>query len=230
MSEALFPKKVKCPLCNNSFSTMKVKRNACIVDKKDEDFCIHYKSYNPTFYEIFVCPFCGYSASESSFNQLTPAESKTLKDAFSGFNVARSFCGERNINDAIDSYKLALYTSKSKRARESIIAGICLRIAWLYRVAEDEKERTFLEYALNNYKNAYYSERFPIGNFDEITLQYLIGELLRRVGKFEEAVSWFSKAVANPLKNINPRIEKIAREQWGLAKEQLREIKNGETL
>ncbi|MFZ5351608.1 MAG: DUF2225 domain-containing protein [Bacillota bacterium] len=230
MSEALYEKEIKCPICNNKFKTMKVRKNACIVDKKDSDFCTHYKNHNPIFYEIFVCPFCGYSASESSFEDLTKNEVQRLKEVFSGFRVSRSFCDERNISDAIDSFKLALYTSKSKEAKDSIIAGTCLKIAWLYRYLGDAKERTFIEYALENYVKAYNVEDFPIGSFDEITMQYIMGELSRRLGKYDDAILWLSKAVSNPERSKNPRIEKMAREQWALAKEEYKKVKKTETL
>jgi hypothetical protein len=49
---------------------------------------------------------------------------------------------------------------------------------------------------------------------------YLLGELSRRLGKYNDAIRWFGKAVTSPEKGENPRIEKLAREQWILAKEQ----------
>jgi len=79
-----------------------------------------------------------------------------------------------------------------------------------------------LQYALQNYMEAFDKEELPIGNLNEISMMYLLGELSRRVGKFNEAIVWFGKAVASPERRENPRIEKLTREQWVLAKEQYR--------
>ncbi|MGB7604606.1 MAG: DUF2225 domain-containing protein [Lutisporaceae bacterium] len=220
MSNVLYEKEVKCPICNNHFSSKKLRLSACVVDKRDEDFCVYYKNYNPMYYEIFVCPYCGYAASENSFDNLTLIELNKIKEILSGKTVARSFCNERNISDAIDSFKLALFIASSRDSKNSIVAGICLKLAWLYRELQDEKERAFLQYALENYSIAYDKEEMPIGNLDEISIQYLLGELSRRLKKFKDAVFWFNKAVNNPQRVTNPRIEKLAREQWIVVKEQ----------
>lgn len=220
MRQGLYEKEIKCPVCNNTFNTLKTRTNATFVLKKDEDFCTHYKDINPMFYEIYVCPNCGYSASENSFDNLSASELSALKDSFSGRQVNRSFCEERSINDAIDSFKLALFTAKVKRAKDSIIAGICLKIAWLYRMDEDEKELQFLNFALDNYMEAYNREEFPIGNLNEITMMYLLGELSRRVGKLKDAAVWLSRVITSPDKAANPRILGMAKEQFAIVKEQ----------
>lgn len=220
MNDSLYSKKLNCPICGKDFSSLKAKVNACKVEKKDEDFCIHYENLNPLFYEIFICPFCAYAASESSFKNITEAEIMILKEAFTGRVVGRSFCTERGLNDAIASFKLAIYTAELREAKASVLAGLCLKLAWLYRFAGDEKELTFLSYAYDKYMEAFDKEELPIGNLNEISMLYLLGELSRRVGKTEDAITWFSKAVASPERADNPRIERLVREQWHLVKEQ----------
>lgn len=220
MNEALYSKKVTCPICNKQFSSMKAKLNACKVAKKDEDFCTHYVDLNPLYYDIFVCPFCGYSAAESSFVELTEIEVRLLKEAFSGRTVGRSFCIERGLNDAIAACKLAIHTAEQRKAKAGVLGALCLKLAWLYRFADDKQEEVFLNFALKNYLEAFDNEELPIGNLNEISMLYLLGELSRRLGKFNDAIVWFGKAVASPERDENPKIEKLAREQWILAKEQ----------
>lgn len=220
MSEALYDKKIKCPICNNGFTSKRLRASAVRVDKRDEDFYTSYKGHNPMYYEILVCPHCGYSASENSFDSLSTKETTAIKEILSGKIINRSFCGERTVNDALDSFKLALFIAKSREAKNSIIAGLALKIAWIYREMKDEKEIEFLEHALEYYKQAYDKENLPLGNLDEISVQYLIGELSRRLNKLNDAVFWFNKAVSNPERSSNPRIEKLAREQWITVKEQ----------
>ncbi len=54
MSEALYDKEVKCPVCDMKFKTKKVKTSHVKVVKRDSDFCAYYKDENPTF---MVCMF-----------------------------------------------------------------------------------------------------------------------------------------------------------------------------
>jgi uncharacterized protein len=225
MSEALYEVNNKCPVCNNNFSSKKMKTSACRIDKRHEDFYTTYKGDNPTYYEILVCPHCGYAASENSFDNLSTKELNAIKEMLSGKVINRNFCGERTINDALDSFKLALFIANSREAKNSVIAGLSLKLAWIYREMKDERENDFLLHALENYKTAYDKENLPLGNLDEISVQYLLGELSRRLNKFNDAVFWFSKAVSNPDRLKNPRIEKMAREQWYTVKEQSKKIK-----
>jgi uncharacterized protein (DUF2225 family) len=224
MSEALYEKSNKCIICNNSFSSKRLRATACRVDKREEDFYTSYKGHNPMHYEILVCPHCGYAASEASFNSMSPKEITDIKEMLSGKIIGRSFCGERTVNDALDSYKLALFMAKSRDAKDSVIAGLSLKLGWIYREMKDAKEKDYLEYALEYYKKAFDKENLPFGNLDEISVQYLIGELSRRLNKFQDAVFWFNKAVSNPDRANNPRIEKMSREQWIVAKEQYKGI------
>ncbi|MDF2841184.1 MAG: hypothetical protein K0Q99_1956 [Clostridia bacterium] len=225
MSEILYEKSYKCPICNNNFSSKKVKATACRVDKRFEDFYTTYKTENPTHYEIIVCPHCAYAASENSFDNLSAKELNAIKEMLSGKVINRDFCGERTITDALDSFKLALFIAKSREAKSSIIAGLSLKLAWIYREMKDERENDFLLHALENYKTAYNTESLPLGNLDEISVQYLVGELSRRLNKYDDAVFWFNKAVSNPERRNNPRIEKMAREQWYTVKEENKKTK-----
>lgn len=222
MNDSLYTKKVDCPICKKQFSSTKAKVNSCKIDRKDEDFCLHYVSLNPLYYEIFVCPNCGYAAAESSFKDISDEEIKLLRDAFSRRTVARSFCNERTLEDAIAAYKLAIFTAELRSAKASTLAGLCLKLAWMYRFAGDIQETVFLRHALDKYAEAYDKEGLPIGNLDEMSVQYLIGELSRRVGEYNDAVVWFGKVASHPDRKENRRMESLAREQWAAAKEQIK--------
>lgn len=222
MSDSLYTKKADCPICRKHFTSTKAKVNSCKVDRKDEDFCVHYVSLNPLYYEVFVCPHCGYAAAENSFRDITENETKLLRDAFSGRSVVRSFCGERTLEDAVAAYKLAIFTAQLRNAKASTLAGLCLKLAWMYRFEGNSQELVFLSHALDWYAEAYDKEGLPLGNLDEMSVQYLMGELSRRVGKYNDAIVWFSKVVSHTDKKENPRIENLAREQWAETKEQIR--------
>ncbi|NLJ78738.1 MAG: DUF2225 domain-containing protein, partial [Tissierellia bacterium] len=50
-------------------------------------------------------------------------------------------------------------------------------------------------------------------------LSYLIGELSRRLGDKDDAVSWFNTCLEFPETKTSPALEKLVREQWRLARE-----------
>lgn len=222
MEKVYYKKSVQCPVCLFKFSTTKIKMSAVKVEHKDEDFCIHYKDYNPMFYEIFICPNCGYGASENSFKDLSDKGKSLLMEAFSGREVGRDFCGIRTHKDALDSFKIALYTANIKNARKNIMGGLALKTAWMYRYVKDDNEFGFLKMALEYYEESFDTESFSDNGMDELTLIYLIGEISRRVGKYEESLEWFNRIVNHPRRDTNRRIEKLAREQWHNVREELK--------
>jgi uncharacterized protein (DUF2225 family) len=92
----------------------------------------------------------------------------------------------------------------------------------MYRFEGNSQEQVFLSHALEWYAEAYDKEGLPLGNLDEMSVQYLLGELSRRVGRYNDAIVWFSKVVSHPDRKENPRIENLAREQWAATKEQIK--------
>lgn len=224
MKSIYYTKEVKCPICSLPFSTTKVRTSTVKIERKDEDFCVHYKDHNPIYYYIFVCPNCGYASSESSFEDIESRDKEILINAFSGRTVGRNFCGIRSHTDALDSYKIALYTANLINGRKSYMGGLALKIAWMYRYINDANEKSFLKTALDFYIEAYEKERFPVNNMDELTVIYLIGELYRRLEIYDKSIEWFSKVVSHPDRDSNIRIQKLAREQWHLVRDLLKKI------
>jgi uncharacterized protein len=221
MDEGLYNKAIKCPVCEEGFEVTKVKMKACKVLSRDSDFCVFYEGINPLYYDVWVCENCGYSAQSDKFEEISDREASIIQAQISKLWKKRSFVGNRNIDTAIETFKLALFNQKVRKAKSSEIAKVCLRIAWLYRMKKDEKEKEFLQYALNCYNEAYEKEKFPIDKLDEFTCMYIIAELHRRVGNLEEAVKWFSRLVGNSEARKNPTLIESAREQFQLAKEQM---------
>ncbi|OPZ89510.1 MAG: hypothetical protein BWY74_02696 [Firmicutes bacterium ADurb.Bin419] len=140
--------------------------------------------------------------------------------SISTFWKSRKFNGERNLETAMETFKLALYNLQKMDAKASDLAKVCIRIAWLYRLNNDEKENEFLKHALRFYTEAYDKERFPINKLDEFTCMYLIAELNRRIGDFENSINWFNKLISSPDARANKVLLEMAREQYHMAREQ----------
>ncbi|MBA1334883.1 MAG: hypothetical protein HPY66_0504 [Firmicutes bacterium] len=229
MDNALYQVKMNCPVCGVEFRTTRVKTSRSIVESRDADFCLHYKFENPMLYEAVVCPMCGYSSIYNSFSSI---DEKDVNRIFEGIGrkwKQRDLGGRRTLDDALDAYKLVLICSQLRRdKRPGTFAQICLRLAWINRYKEDRaEEKRFLQYALEHYREAYQHERL-MDKSDEIAVIYLIGELNRRLGHYNDAIKWFSQVVSHEARHNKPIIEKMAREQWSAARQQAEEDrKNG---
>jgi len=226
MNNGLYNVTTTCPVCSKDIQVTKVKSNACKMLGSDSDFCIYYETVNPIFYDIWVCGYCGYAAQRDKFPDISFKNAKKIREQITPRWNPRDFSGERDIETALEAFKLALYELELlENSKSSDFARICLRIAWLYRINNKDKENKnkeneFLNFALQHYINAYENERFPIGKFDEVTCTYLIGELYRRVGNPDESLKWFSRIISSPEGRNNGRILELTREQIQLVREQ----------
>lgn len=222
MNEGLYNKTIKCPVCSKSFDITKVKSKASRVASRDSDFCVYYEGINPIFYDAYVCENCGYASLSDKFETIRENDSKIIKENITPRWNKRSFVGERTVDNALEAFKLTLYNMQLRKAKSSELAKVCIRIAWMYRIKKDEKETDFLKFALKNYVETYEKESLPADKLDEFTCMYMIAELNRRVGNTEEAVKWFSRLISSPEARKNPSLIEMARDQFQLAKENIK--------
>lgn len=225
MNNSLYNTTMECPVCLNQFEITKVRSKTSKVLSRDSDFCVHYEGINPILYDVWVCENCGYAAQQDKFSLIYDKDAKSIKETLSPKWHKRSFAGERTLENAIEAFKIALLNLHVKKAKSSEIAKVCVRIAWLYRMNNDEKEKEFLKFALNAYTETFEKESFPADKMDESTCLYMIGELNRRVGQIEDSVKWFSRLIGSPEGRQNAKLIEAAREQYQLARGQLEDVK-----
>ncbi|MDQ2085992.1 DUF2225 domain-containing protein [Herbivorax sp. ANBcel31] len=223
MEEALYSKSITCPVCDKKIEVTKVKSKNCIVSSRDTDFCVYYETVNPIFYDVWVCEFCGYAAQADKFEQISSRNADKIVKNITPHWKKRSFNGERSLEKALEAFKLALYNVQKINSKAIDYAKICLRIAWLYRLLEDEKEIEFLRHSLKFYYEVYEKEDLPIGKLDKFTCMYMIAELNRRVGEYEEAMVWFNRLVSSQEARQKKVLMEKARDQYYLTKKQKKE-------
>jgi len=209
--EPLYLIKVTCLCCEQPFQTSRVRPSFKKASGRDSDFCAHYRSVNPDYYVVRVCPFCGYAFTENFSERMTPkhrhAYYEKLGKNWSGLDLT----GERDWNTAMQSYKLALLCAQMKDEKDRVIAGVLHHIAWLYRYSGNkEQENRFLEFALEAYVKVFETEADEVNN---ARLMYLIGELNRRLGNYQKAVLWFGRVI-NDKKIMDSAMIRACREQW----------------
>ena len=214
MLDPLYQVEKTCPICEQNFKLTKT-RGQIAAESTDTDFCTHFKELNPYYYTIWVCPNCGFAAHEERFFTLLEGARQNLKTFLTGREVKLDLSGPRSWEQAVTSYKLAIYYAGMVGLPASHIASLELRLAWLYREkAMVAEEMAVLDRAVKNYEAAFMREQTPIGTLTEVTLSYIIGELLRRVGRYDEALSYLGRVVGNPQAKNEKRILEMAREAW----------------
>lgn len=195
-------------MCGAKFKSGKVKRSKQYLLKKDSDFCVHYSGENPSFYNVYVCPQCGYSFTDN-FKTSPPREKETIKKEINP--VEDDMCGPRSVEKAILAYQAALRCAFLGKERNVIIAGLYLHLAWFNRFRKNEgEELENLKKALEYYEKAIESDREIE---DPATIFYLVGEVSRRTGDERKAVKFFAHII-NDKKINNPSIIRMARERW----------------
>lgn len=209
---ALYDKKISCLCCGETFRTKKTRTSRTIVKSKDSDFCIHYEGISPYYYEINVCPHCGF-AFTNNFSPIRSIKKEELKTQYLNKIGDLNFCGERSSTEALLCYKLALICASLNEESNICLAGLCMRIAWMYRYQGNKKEEEkFLSKALSCYQEAYHKENFEKVKVGKDRLFYMLGELNGRLGRYVETRNWFSLLFVE--KNVEPSIKLLAQDRW----------------
>ncbi len=224
----IFDKTHTCPVCDNEFKSKSIKTGKVKLLGADSDLRPKYQLVDSLKYDAIVCPGCGYSALNRFFNYMTAPQAKLIKE-----QITINFRGIENngeiytYDEAIARHKLVLVNTIVKKAKNSERAYTCLKIAWLLRgkaetlPADTEnynqeiaklksEEDEFIYNAYEGFTTAFSKEMFPMCGMDENTVTYLVADLARRCGKFDEAGRWISKVLV--ARDANERIKSKARD------------------
>lgn len=219
-----YEKHIECLLCKNEFTSLKIRSSFVKVESYDKDFCPNYKAkeISPVLYNIYVCPHCGFSFSDEFSKYIIPVIKAELIEKVTKHWKPQDFGQKRSIQQASNAYKLASYCAGIKKEKKVTLAGLFLRIAWLYRMKGEEEEQRFLQMAVQEYINSYHNDDFRSSQMTELKMLYLIAELLRRTGAYKEAVFYFSKVIEKQASVSERTIIEMARDQWN----ELRKVMN----
>ncbi|MDD6057559.1 MAG: DUF2225 domain-containing protein [Clostridiales bacterium] len=207
----ILEKAIRCTVCDKTFKTKMIKNGRVKRMEPDWDLRPRFEGIDTIKYDVSSCPYCGYTAMNRFFEHLTTGQIKLIKES-----VCRSFLAsdapEPPIIDydmAIERYKLSLFNSIAKKAKDSEKAYTCLKIAWLFRgmmetmdasapgyeqkMAEyKEQELAFYQQAFEGFMKAVSTEMFPMCGMDQCTIDYLLAAMAYRFRKYDVA----SKCIA----------------------------------
>ena len=172
-----------------------------------------YKDPNPLYYFALFCKKCGYAAIANSAKTLGAKQKKQITDKISSaWKFEKQYPAYYTPQTAIEIHKLALYNAVVAGEKESVKSIISLHIGWLYRILEDsENEMLFLRTAYEGFERTYTNEQMPVGGLDTSSMQYLIGELLRRTGDMAGALNCFKLVIVD--RNAKQKVKDLARDQ-----------------
>lgn len=209
-----FRKEFSCPLCTNRFRTLKPRQKHIIVDKVDEDFCLYYKSVNPLFYEINVCPKCGYSFNTAASNPVKAELKKGLAKMLAGMWKTVDYCGSRTLDEAIQTFRLAVECQRLMGADDSSMGKLFLKLGWLYRYLKNkEMEKQSLDKALGHLSKSFETSTSNDPK-EEMNLMFLLGQLNLILGDERGAVNWFVRITQHPDRKSYPYLVNRARDSW----------------
>jgi hypothetical protein len=220
--DPIWMKKVECPYCQNSFKIENLRIESIHIKDRETDFKPIYDGLNPNWYLVWVCPRCYYAAFKSDFLQLSPKQKEALKVSLGErmyMGQRYDFTRARNRDLALASFQIAIICYKYRYKKRSLekIANLYLRSAWIEREAGNlEKEKEYLLRAQSEYEAA-----LQAGFGYEMTpsqIQYLIGEINRRIGNYEKAFIFLKKVIDN--KYTESKIKTLAEAQYELCKKE----------
>lgn len=216
-----YTKQVECLHCRKKFNTTKIRSKFVKLHSQESDFQpIYANDINPLHYYIMVCEHCGFSYTDDFSKYFAPAIKEQIDAQIASKWVNRSYGGERTIDEAISTYKLAYLSGTIKKEKPISLAGITLRTAWLYRNLDDyEQEKRFLFISRDLYIESYSQQDYEGTQMSEERVLYLIAELSRRLGDLEEATRYFSRVIEKQKTSVEPKVIEMAKEQWRVIRE-----------
>lgn len=228
-SDLLYDRTITCPICGNIFKARSVKTSSYRIISKDSDFFINYSIINPYFYDVWLCSSCGYAAMKTDFPKIKESQKELIRKNITTKWSGKEYPSIYDINTAIERYKLSLLNYTVAECSSSKKAMNCLKIAWMYRLLEQtENEDLFIKNSLIGFNDAYMNEAFPIYTMDKFVMMYLIGELHRRIGNFDEALLWLGNVITSP--GISQKLKNMARDQKDLIVNTKKFNKNSESI
>ncbi|MBQ3601299.1 MAG: DUF2225 domain-containing protein [Lachnospiraceae bacterium] len=226
--DVLFDKKYECPVCGKEFTSKTIRAGKNKLLSQELDLRAKYDTADAVKYDPVVCYHCGFAALGRFFKPIPSAQEKLVRE-----NICNNFKGlkmpeaEYSYDDAIMRYKLVLATTVVKCGKNSEKAYVCLKMAWAFRGKAEslpadienrqavlkelqDAEMECLKNAYEGFNSAFSQESFPMCGMDETTVTYLVAELARRIGKYEEAGRWISQILVS--RTASERLKDKARE------------------
>jgi len=207
-----------CPYCDSAITSLKAKADCIELVKNDDDFCPYYKTVNPLYYEVVVCPQCRYAFNEKTFGRLTKQDKVFIEGKMYQGTKIGNISGVRSLDQAIEAFRQIFLIHDERKISSLIKADICLKLAWLYRYKEDRaSEIKSLFAARQRFMESYENDKYSDPKQD-IYIMYIIANTLQKTGDPDQSMKWLSRIMQHSHRGQYPQLVERAREQWLIIK------------
>lgn len=192
-----------CGFCGQKF-TDKMIWSTNVMDQ-DAELRPLTMGLDPLPYYVHACPHCGYTDGDPA--QLTDPEKVEIGKFLTAYRESH----DGKVRSA-GKYEVLANVYIIRKMPAEKIAFAYQRAAWMADDSQDEAaarryRAATLEYLVKALENQ------EIEAKKRPTLIYLAGELNRRLGRFDEALQWFSRVEPN-----NPHLKELVSQQAALAR------------
>ena len=194
----------KCALCGEQFTDVVVMSTN--VMRRDTELRPYAVGHQPMGHYIHTCPRCGFTHHDHGL-QLSEEQKAASRKFLS------SYCQQHDCRKLTPSQKYEVVANLYQVLGQSseAVAVNFHRAAWM---ADDEKNeeaaRRFRAETIRFLQKALENKELPEDAVDTVT--YVLGELNRRLGRFDEALKWFSR-----VKTQDPHLTALVKQQQELA-------------
>lgn len=218
-TDSFFNKEVVCPVCASDFQAVNYKAKSFKFIRRDADFHEVYEGgYSPIMFDIWVCPECLYAAKKDDFAKIKVKDiEKIVRDKNDRIKLADgiNFREFRNYRSAKISYILAAKCYEKIGFDYEYVANLYLRSAWIAREEKStSEEKNYIKLSLSYFQKMIENKAIDTTLFPETTIYYLMGELYRRVGDFENGEKSFKLVIDSENKDRDKNIVKMAAVQY----------------
>ncbi|KAA0545430.1 DUF2225 domain-containing protein [Bacillus sp. BGMRC 2118] len=223
--DILFDKKVTCMACDYHYTTKKVRSRFIRALRSDSDFCSYYadEENSPLLYYVSVCPCCGFSVSDEFSTYFAPGTLEAIKQSITSQWNNRSYGEKRTPATAVEAYKLGILSATLKRERNIVLAGLYMRLVWIYRKEENHaQEMRFMKLAVSEYVKSYSNGDYQDTDMSDLKIAYLIGDLYRRLGDDKLAMTYLSRVIHRREDKYERRMVEMAKELWADIREEMK--------
>lgn len=227
-TDFIYDKHIRCTVCQKVINVKIVKNARLKRLQPDFDLRPRFQYIDSLKYDVYSCPYCGYSAMPRYFEHITRGQINLIKEhVCSSFQptIAQENVETYDYETAITRYKLALLNTIAKKGKASEKAYTCLKISWLYRdwikempdnTEEEHKtkqeavsiQEEFYKEAFEGFQKAISSEDFPMCGMDSFTMDYLLACMAYHFKDFSLASRYVSNILGSQL--VEQRIKNRA--------------------
>jgi uncharacterized protein len=233
----MYWKEYSDPVSEAKFLAIALKTSAYNVRGRGTDFGPIYEGINPLYYSIIVTP-SGLAAEEQVLKRsprLLFRDRDALLQRLLHVREQTVWQQPRTTRLAAQAYDRAFSCAEYMKIPRSELAGMAMKASWVYRELREleepgaeEQVQNYRKLALDKYLDAYENEDLSQLKLGYAGVAYLIGELLRERGEFNDSLRWLSRVVTD--REVGGEVKRLARNQLDLCKEQREKAKQDGTF